>query len=157
MRRTLICKFVQVVVMATLTSTPTIAATFEVVDEEDGQQCWLEFALSPTETLVLLSGKGLDGKSIEILLEDKQEEGDLSKLPEKFEMSFQFSDGTRQVYEGAINEYFGLPYAEAQLNLLEKFSGGNQFDLSVTGLALKHVKDTLSKRTYKQFLSCISN
>lgn len=154
MRHLLSLAFAHVPVLVMLASAPATAATFQVVDEEDGPNCWLEFAVSPDRTLAIFSAKGGGAETLEILLEDKTESGDLAKVPETFEMSFQFADGTRQAYQGTISEYFGEPYAEAGPDLLKKLSAGGSWDLAVTGLDVIHVKDTLSPETFKQFGAC---
>ena len=91
-----------------------------------------------------------------MLLEDKQNVSTFSKIAEKFEMSFRFSDGTHQTYRGSISEYFGEPYAEADPRLLKKLSDGKAFDLAVTGIEAIHVTDTLSRKTHSQFTKCVS-
>lgn len=149
----LIATAVAVLVFASL---PAAAATFQVADEEDGPVCWLDFDLSGNRTLAIFTAKGQGGKSVEILLQDRQDSGSLSKVPETFEVTFQFADGTRQSYRGSISEYFGEPYAEAKLGLVKRLSDGKGFKLTVSGIGGIPVKDTLSEKTYGKFVACMS-
>jgi hypothetical protein len=156
MRYTKCSTVAQVLVVLAVNSVSAVAVTFQVADEEDGPMCWLNFQMSDTQTLAIFSGKGNGGNAVDILLEDKQETGSLSKVPEKFEMTFQFADGTHRSYQGSINEYFGEPYAQAKSNLLQRLSNGESFELVVSGIGAIRVKDTLSKKTYNKFMSCVS-
>lgn len=157
MRNAAFLMMVQVLVVATLTSLPAAAATFQVAEEEEGPECWLDFSLSRNQTLAIFSGKGNGGERVDLLLEDKQEDGGFSKIAETFDVSFRFGDGTRQTYTGSISEYFGEPYAEADLKLLKKLSDGKAFDLVVTGIEPIHVTDTLPRAAYSQFMKCVSH
>lgn len=156
MRSTVSATIAHFLVVLSLTSLPAAAATFQVADEEDGPVCRLEFQTAGNQTLAIFSGKGQGGKAAEILLEDNQDSGSLSKVPETFDMTFQFADGTHQSYRGSISEYFGEPYVEARSSLLKKLSDGESFRLVVSGLGTINVKDTLSRETYRQFVKCVS-
>lgn len=138
------------------TALPAAAATFSVADEEDGPVCWLDFQMSGSQTLAIFSAKGRGGKAVDMLLEDRKDTGSLAKVPETFDLAFQFADGTHRSYRGSISEYFGEPYVEAQPSPLEKLSDGKGFKIAVSGLGAIPIKDTLSRKTYKQFLNCVS-
>ncbi len=156
MRRTVFWIAANVLVVLTSASLPAHAATFHVADEEDGPVCWLDFAMSANRALAIFSAKGHGGKTVEILLEDRKDSGSLSKVPETFDMTFQFADGTHQSYRGSISEYFGEPYAEARLSLVKRLSDGEGFTLAVSGLGTIPVKDALSRKTYEKFVNCLS-
>lgn len=156
MRRIMYAMIAAGLVVLATPSPPGVAATFQVEEEEDGPLCWLDFALSGGLTLALFSGKGRGGKTVEILLEDRQDSGRLAKVPETFEITFQFGDGGHQSYQGSISEYYGEPYAEARAALVKKLSDGGAFKLVVSGLGAVDVKDTLSSKTYSQFVNCLS-
>lgn len=156
MRYAVYAMIAKVLVVLALTSLPAVAATFEVADGEDGQECWLDFQMSENRILAIFSGKGQGGKRVDILLEDRKGSGSLSKVPETFDLTFQFADGTHQSYRGAISEYFGEPYVEAKLSLLKKLAGGESFKLEVSGLGAVPVKDSLSRKMYDQFVKCVS-